>query len=110
MASDENRERNEEFERRVVAMLRDQCKQLEEDHPDGYEFADFVITVRFYHAPEPDRSMHPWYGGPYPGWIESAFTRGSSTSWPVDIALVTDALRHLQQRLDENLASSDDED
>ena len=102
MASEEHRERNEEFERRVVALIRDQLEAMGEDFPDGYEFADFVITCRFYAAPAPDASMQPWYGGPYPGWVQNAWTRGSSTSWPVDISLVEAALEHLLQVSDED--------
>lgn len=109
MASEENRERNEEFERRVVAIIRDQFETMAEDFPHGYEFADFVITCRFYAAPAPDDSMEPWYGGPYPGWVQNGWTRGSSTSWPVDIALIAEASEHLQRRFDEHQSSGEDD-
>ncbi len=115
MASEENRERHEEFERRVLALIREQLEVMERKFPGGYEFGDFVITCRFYSAPLPGTSMEPWYGGPYPGWLQEIWTVGSSTSWDVDISLAEQGVdRLLQLQRDEGAdaeaaSESDDE-
>ena len=107
MASEENRERNEEFERRVLAVLRDQFETMEEWSPNGYEFSEFVITATYWSAPEPDAELHPWYGGPYPGWWLTQWTRGSNVSLNVQKVMLDAAAGHYQSLIDE---SDDDDD
>lgn len=107
MASEENRERNEEFERRVLALIREQLEVMGTSFPGGYEFADFVITCRFYSAPAPGTTMEPWYGGPYPGWLQEIWTIGSSTSWDADISLAEQGLDRLLQLEREDKAERD---
>ena len=90
-------ERREEFERRLLALVRKQMDISDRDHPDGWEITDFVITARVYYAPEPDEHLEPWAGGPYPGWIVNAWTRGSSTSYWHDTELLNDALNYTER-------------
>jgi hypothetical protein len=99
----------DEFERRVLALVRDQLDHMDENNPDGYEFGDFVITCRYWAAPEPGSTLHPWDGGPYPGWWVNAWTRGSSRSYWLDAELLQDALESVQQRADEAQREWDDQ-
>jgi hypothetical protein len=102
------KEQREDFERRLLALVRNQMDAWDERFPDGWEITDFVVTARGYVPPEPGASVDPWAGGPYPGWLMAAWTRGSSTTWQGDIELLQDALdyttgKHLS-------ADRDDED
>jgi hypothetical protein len=96
----------EEFERRLLAMVRDQLEVLDRDWPHGWEITDFVVTTRFYGAREPEPSVEAWEGGPYPGWEPFGWTRGSSPSYDHDAELLQAALRHTHARIDQ-LAADD---
>ena len=88
------KEQREAFERRLLALVRHQLDELDEDYPDGWEISDFVVTARFYWAPEPGTQLNPWAGGAYPGWNMNAWTGGSSTSNLHDAELLADALEY----------------
>ena len=45
------RDQREEFERRVLALIRDQLDYMDEDNAEGYEIGDFVISCRYWGAP-----------------------------------------------------------
>jgi hypothetical protein len=103
------RENRDEFERRLLALLRSQLDILDRDWPNGWDVTDFVVTVRFYTAPEPGAPLDPWAGGPYPGWMANAFTRGSSTSYFVDAELLQAALDYTRDRIDDMTAEDYEE-
>ena len=98
-------EQREEFERRILALVRRQLDFMDDDYPHGYEIGDFVITWRFHSAPEPGAALMPWHGGPYPGWDVGGYTSGSSTSYLIDEEILLDALDNIQAR-----RASDDSD
>jgi hypothetical protein len=88
-----------EFERRLLALARDQLDILDRDFSDGWEIADFVLTARFYGAPEPGEPLDAWEGGPYPGWFVSQWTRGSAPAYFLDAELLREALDFTNRRL-----------
>ena len=92
------KEQRDEFERRLLALVRHQLDELDEDYPDGWEISEFVLTARFYWAPEPGTPLDPWEGGTYPGWRMNAWTGGSSTSYLHDAELLSDALEYSRGR------------
>ena len=56
----------EDFERRLLALVRDQMDNMDSGYPNGWEITEFVVTARYYtHHPEDE--LTPWDGGPYPG-------------------------------------------
>jgi hypothetical protein len=99
-------EQPDDFERRVLALVRSQVDNLDRDYPDGWEITDFVITARFYHAPDPNAERFPWEGGPYPGWTASQWTRGSATGYWIDAELLEEALGNTHAAM----ADSDEDD
>jgi hypothetical protein len=89
----------EDFERRLLALVRSHLDWVDEEFPHGYEIVDFVITWEDFYAPTPDTPLEPWEGGPYPGWLSSGATLGSSTSFRTDERLLEDALEHIRRRM-----------
>jgi hypothetical protein len=85
-------EQREDFERRLLALVRSQMDQTDERYPDGWVITDFVVTARGYVEPDPDAAVHPWAGGPYPGWPMHAWTVGSSPEYQIDLELLRSAL------------------
>ena len=102
-------EQREEFERRLLALVRLELDAMDEDYPHGWEISDFVITARTHYAPEPGTPLDPWAGGPYPGWYVSAWTRGTSPAYWYDAELLYQALEYSNKRHSE-LQQSDSED
>src|SRR4051812_8750812 len=96
-----------EFERRLLALVRDQLDWNDQAHPEGWEIADFVITCRFYVAPDPEGDRSPWEGGFYGGWIPNQFTAGSADSYWQDLELLEEAVRFVKRRFNGEQASAD---
>jgi hypothetical protein len=103
-------EQREEFERRLLALVRAQMDYTDEDYPHGWEITEFVVTARYHVAPEPGTTLDPWECGPYPGWGINAWTRGSSPTYWHDAELLQQALDHVLRRDNELLNESDAED
>ena len=106
------KEQRADFERRLLALVRDEMDNWDEDYPDGWEITDFVVTARAYFALEPGTPIQPWDGGPYPGWGINAWTRGSSSMYWHDAELLQQALDHSTSKhyeFLERLRSEDDE-
>jgi hypothetical protein len=99
-----------EFERRLLALVRDHLDRNDERYPDGWEIADFVITCRFYIAPDPEGDRQPWEGGFYGGWIPNQFTLGSSDSYWHDLELLEEAVRFVKRRFNDVLASANEQE
>ena len=103
-----SKDQREDFERRLLALVRNQMDSWDERFPDGWEITDFVVTARGFLAPDPGGSINPWAGGPYPGWYVNGWTRGSSPSWLVDVELLQDALDYTTRQ--QNRDASDESD
>jgi hypothetical protein len=103
----------EDFERRVLALIRHRLSHMEEDNP-GYEIGDFVLTFEYSVPPDPDEEIDPWAGGRYAGWWPNGMTFGSGITYEIDRALVWDAWlfvdRKYSQWHEEWLASQDQVD
>jgi hypothetical protein len=82
----------EDFERRLLALVRNEMDGIDEDHPHGWEITDFVVTARYYGAPKEAVELFPWDGGPYPGWQVNGFTCGSSPAFFLDAQLLEEGL------------------
>jgi len=107
------KEQREDFERRLLALVRDQLDILDRDYADGWEISEFVITARTYSAPEPGTPLNAWAGGPYPGWEIFGWTRGSGPAYWHDAELLSHALENTRMWHDELLqqwAAKDEED
>jgi hypothetical protein len=95
-------EAREEFERRLLALVRDYLDWTDKEYPDGFEVGDFVITWEHFEAPTPETPLKPWHGGPYPGWWRGGTTLGSSNSYLIDEQLLEKALEHIREMIAEN--------
>jgi hypothetical protein len=91
----------EDFERRLLALVRDHLDWVDEAFPDGYDIGDFVITWEHFHAPSADTALMPWHGGPYPGWMTGGTTLGSSVAYGTDERLLEKALEHIRDLIAE---------
>jgi hypothetical protein len=105
-----NSEQREELERRVLALLRRQLDVMDELNPEGLAFGDFVLTGRFWAAPELDANLNPWDGGPYPGWYMSVWVTGSSPADWIDEEILEQALDISRSRANEAQRQLDEED
>jgi hypothetical protein len=104
-------EHREDFERRLLAKVRSSLDYLDETYPDGYEIEHFVLTFRYYTAPDSDSALEPWDGGRYVGMYPSGFTTGSSSAYMIDEWLLREALDHtVRQREGADDDSDGDED
>jgi hypothetical protein len=103
-------EQREEFERRLLALVRYRMDGMDEDYPDGWEISEFVITARYHTAPQPGTTLDPWAGGPYPGWGMNGFTLGSSPTYFHDAELLQDALDYTLGKRNAPPVQSDGED
>jgi hypothetical protein len=92
----------DDFERRLLALVRQQLDFMDQDNPDGWEISEFVVTARYHTAPAPDAERSPWEGGPYPGWGLNAFTAGSSPQYWHDAELLHEALNHALRKQEES--------
>jgi hypothetical protein len=110
VASGDSEAQRQEFERRLLALVRWKFDRLDEDFPEGWEITEFVVCGRFYTAPEPDDDPKPWYGGPFPGWGQNGFTLGSSTTFWFDEDLLEESLQYTRNRQAELEADHDDDD
>jgi hypothetical protein len=99
----------EEFERRLLALVRYKIEQLDEDYPNGYEVGEFLITFDYFSAPEADTELYPWEDGRFAGWHPNGMTFGSSRSWFIDERLLNDALAFVKRKKAEAQVE-DDED
>jgi hypothetical protein len=103
----------EDFERRVLALIRHELSGMEEDEP-GYEIGDFVLTFEYSVPPDHDVEIYPWAGGRYAGWWPNAMTFGSGINYRVDRALVWDAWLFVDRKYnewqEEWLATKDQDD
>jgi hypothetical protein len=89
-------ETREDFEHRVLALLRDRLDECDETYGDAnYDVGDFMIVYQIYEDHPPPE---PWHGGPYAGWIQDVHFVTSSPSWWIDEALLTEALAWVRQK------------
>ena len=103
-------EQRDDFERRLLALVRDQLDELDRDWSDGWEITDFVVTARFYAAPAEGEQLAAWEGGPYPGWSVNGFTRGSAAAYFVDAELLQAGLDYTRWRMEKRPAPASDDD
>jgi hypothetical protein len=56
----------EQFERRLLALVRDYLNETDEEFPEGYEIEDFIVLYQVRFAPPEEEDLRPWHGGPSP--------------------------------------------
>ena len=66
-------ENREEFERRLLALVRDYFDHADANnvYEEAYDVADFIVIFNIVEPPPSDEPLQPWYGGP----------QGDSRSW-----------------------------
>jgi hypothetical protein len=95
----------EEFERRLLALVRDYMDETDELYPAGYELGDFMVVYEVFTRVPSDEPLKPWSGGVRAGF-DSPFIAFSSTTsdyW-LDEAWLTEALRRVRQSREERRA------
>ena len=88
-----------EFERRLLALVRDYMDEADERYPAGYEIGDFVVLYELYERVADDAPLKPWTGGVRAGF-ESPVVGFSSThtAWWLDEAWFAEALASVRAR------------
>jgi hypothetical protein len=82
----------EQFERRLLALVRDYLSETDEEFPEGYDIEDFIVVYQVRYAPEEGKDLQPWHGPPRPGWwLGVAFSSTTGSYWH-DEALLAEAL------------------
>jgi hypothetical protein len=103
----------EEFERRLLALVRDYMDGADRRYADGYEIGDFMVLLEVFTRVADSDPLEPWSGSVRAGFNSPGISLSSTTSsyW-LDEALLAEALAHVRERrsaLDENGdADSDD--
>ena len=89
----------EDFERRLLALVRSYMDDADGLYPGGYEIGDFMVLYELIREVPPEESLEPWSGGPRAGWESPAVAFSSTTSayW-LDEAWLREALAIVQTR------------
>jgi hypothetical protein len=58
----------EEFERRLLALVREYLSEADELYPGGYEIDHFIVLYQLRIAPLRGEDLTVWDGGAHPGW------------------------------------------
>ena len=89
----------EEFERRLLALVRDYMNEADDLYPDGYEIGDFMVIFEVFTRISDSESLDPWSGGVRSGFNSPVIAFSSTTSayW-LDEAWLVDALARVRER------------
>ena len=89
----------EDFERRLLALVRNYMDEADELYPDGYEIGDCMVLYELIRRVPPDEPLDPWSGGPRSGWESPgvAFSSTTSAYW-LDEAWLREAVAQVQAR------------
>jgi hypothetical protein len=96
MASPTDRE---EFERRLLALVRDYMDEADELYPDGYQLGDFMVLFEVFTRVSDSEPLEPWSGGVRSGLNspDIAFSSTASAYW-LDEAWLVEALARVRAR------------
>ena len=86
----------EEFERRLLALVRDFLDMNDEDSPEGYEIEDFMVLYHIRYAPADEADLNPWDGGSRPGWWLGVAYSSTSGANSQDEAMLAEALQRVR--------------
>ena len=89
----------EEFERRLLALVRNFLDEADELYPEGFEIGDFMILYEVFSRVEDSEPLEPWSGGVRAGLNSPMISFSSTTSayW-LDEAWLVEALAHVRER------------
>jgi hypothetical protein len=102
----------DEFERRLLALVRDYMDDADEIYPEGYEIGDFMVFYEVYTREEDSEQLPPWSGGVRAGWNSPSIAFSSTTTeyW-LDEAWLVEALKRVRkQRLERESEHDADEE
>jgi hypothetical protein len=102
----------EDFERRLLALVRRYMDEADELYPEGYEIGDFMVLYELIRRVPEDEALEPWSGGLRSGWESPAIAFSSTTSnfW-LDEAWLREALARVKrerQVFEDSDSESDD--
>ena len=87
----------DEFERRLLALVREYVDDTEEEYPDGFEIEEFMVLYQIRVGPPSDWELRPWHGGDHPGsWRELGIST-SHGSWWMDEAMLNEAASRVRR-------------
>jgi hypothetical protein len=86
----------EEFERRLLALVRDFLDESDEDHPEGYDIEDFIVLYHVRYAPPDGADLNPWDTGSRPGWWLGVAFSSTTGAYSHDEAILAEALQRVR--------------
>jgi hypothetical protein len=84
-----------DFERRLLALIRNYLDECDEIYEHGYEIGDFMVIYQVYEEPGLDDSLKPWRGGPAAGRFQGVAFSTTTRNWWVDEAMVREVMRRI---------------
>jgi hypothetical protein len=88
----------EQFERRLLALVRDYLNETDEEFLEGFEIEEFIVLYQVRFGPPEDQDLQPWHGGARPGsWLGVSFSSTTGSHWN-DEALLAEALQRVRDR------------
>ena len=82
----------DEFERRLLALVRDYMDEADALYPEGYDIGDFMVLYEILERVPDTEQLNPWSGGPRAGWKSPALAFSSTTTqWWLDEAWLAEA-------------------
>ena len=91
----------EEFERRLLALVREYLSEADELYPEGYEIDHFMVLYQLRIAPLSGEDLTVWDGGAHPGWRYGIASSSTTHDYWHDEILLTEALNRTRQNRSE---------
>ena len=82
----------EEFERWLLALVREYLSGADEPYPEGYEVDHFLVLYQLRLAPLPGEDLTVWDGGAHPGWRHGMASSSTTRDYWHEEVLLTEAL------------------
>jgi hypothetical protein len=87
----------DEFERRLLALVRDYMDEADGLYTEGYDIGDFMVLYEILERVPETAQLDPWSGGPRAGWYSPTIAFSSTTTqWWLDEAWLLEALERVQ--------------
>jgi hypothetical protein len=99
-----------DFERRLLALVRDFFDVCDKRHEHGWELGDFIVIYELFEDHGDDETMQPWWGGPAGSRFHKVAGSSSTRTWSKDSWLLGEMLRSTEIERKASDAAHDEDD